>query len=89
MQLLDFNRENTSKWIAAALDSLPKQNNAGLVTATPAQLNDIHVGLIRYNITFLLISNLLKIILITAIISRSNTSKSVTHALKELIRLYR
>lgn len=47
MQLLDFNRENTSKWIAAGLDSLPKQNNAGLVTATPAQLNDIHVGLIR------------------------------------------
>ncbi|CAG9762958.1 unnamed protein product [Ceutorhynchus assimilis] len=66
VQLLDFNRENTSKWIAGALDNLPKQSNGGLMTATPEQLNEIHINLIR-----------------------SSTSKSVTHSLKDLTRLYR
>ncbi|XP_048516795.1 transportin-3 [Dendroctonus ponderosae] len=66
VEMLEFTREEASRWIVSGLDTLPKQNNGGLLTATPAQLNDIHVSLIR-----------------------SNSSKSVTHALKDLIRLYR
>ncbi|XP_018572626.1 transportin-3 [Anoplophora glabripennis] len=66
VQLLDFDREVTSKWLANGLDTLPKQSNGGIIAATPQQLNDIHVA-----------------------ITRSSTSKSVTHALKDLTRLYR
>ncbi|XP_050298662.1 transportin-3 [Anthonomus grandis grandis] len=66
VQLLDFDRETTSKWVAHGLDTLPKQTDGGLIIATPNQLNDIHLNLIR-----------------------SNSSKSVTHVLKELSRLYR
>ncbi|CAH0560696.1 unnamed protein product [Brassicogethes aeneus] len=66
VQLLDFNRETTGKWLANGLDQLPVQSNGGIVTATPQQLKDIHAS-----------------------ITRSDTSKSVTHALKELTRLYR
>ncbi|KAL1509671.1 hypothetical protein ABEB36_004377 [Hypothenemus hampei] len=66
VQLLDFDKEVTSQWIAHGLESLPKENSVGLKTATPAQLLDIHANLIR-----------------------ATTSKSVTHTLKDLIRLYR
>ncbi|CAH1098691.1 unnamed protein product [Psylliodes chrysocephalus] len=66
VQLLDFDRESTSKWLAAGIECLPKHSNGGIVAATPQQLTDIHIA-----------------------ITRSNTSKSVTHALKDLTRLYR
>lgn len=66
VQLLDFDREATSKWLANALETLPKQSNGGIMTATPEQLNEVHIKMIR-----------------------SNTSKSVTHTLKDLTRLYR
>uniref|UniRef100_A0A6P7FJC4 Transportin-3 isoform X1 n=1 Tax=Diabrotica virgifera virgifera TaxID=50390 RepID=A0A6P7FJC4_DIAVI len=66
VQLLDFDREITCKWVAAGLDVLPKNSTGGIMAATPQQLTDIHTT-----------------------ISRSNTSKSVTHALKDLARLYR
>ncbi|XP_074038890.1 transportin 3 [Leptinotarsa decemlineata] len=66
VQLLDFNREATSKWLVNGLDQLPKHSNGGIMAATPQQLNDIHMS-----------------------ITTSNTSRSVTHALKDLTRLYR
>ncbi|KAJ8976228.1 hypothetical protein NQ317_009725, partial [Molorchus minor] len=66
VQLLDFDREATGKWLANGLDTLPKQSNGGVMAATPQQLKDILVS-----------------------ITSSNTSKSVTHALKDLTRLYR
>ncbi|CAH2013492.1 unnamed protein product [Acanthoscelides obtectus] len=66
LQLLDFNRDTTSKWLANGLDSLPKHNNGGLMTATPQQLNDIHATIVQ-----------------------AHTSKAVTHALKDLLTLYR
>ncbi|XP_066257134.1 transportin-3 [Euwallacea similis] len=47
LQLLDFSRETTSKWIADGLDSLPKRHGVGLVIATPAQLNEVLLALIR------------------------------------------
>lgn len=66
VQLLDFDRESTSKWLANGLDMLPKNSNGGIMAATPQQLTNIHESIVR-----------------------SNTSKSVTHALKDLTRLYR
>lgn len=66
VQLLDFDRESTNKWLANGLETLPKRSNGGIMTATPEQLNEIHVKMIR-----------------------SNTSKAVTQALKDLTRLYR
>ncbi|KAJ8927136.1 hypothetical protein NQ314_020409 [Rhamnusium bicolor] len=47
VQLLDFDREATGKWLANGLDTLPKQNNGGIMAATPQQLNDIHVSIFR------------------------------------------
>lgn len=47
VEMLEFTREEASRWIVSGLHTLPKQNNGGLLTATPAQLNDIHVNLIR------------------------------------------
>lgn len=48
VQLLDFDRDTTSKWLANGLDSLPKQTNT-TVSVTPQQLNDIHASIIRSN----------------------------------------
>lgn len=47
VQLLDFNRDLTSTWLVNALESLPKQASNGIVSATPQQLNDIHVSITR------------------------------------------
>lgn len=47
VQLLDFNRTTTSKWLMNGLDTLPKRNNGGIMAATPEQLNDLHVTFIR------------------------------------------
>nr|CAI5836961.1 unnamed protein product [Callosobruchus analis] len=47
VQLLDFNRETTSKWLANGLDTLPKHSNGGLMTATPQQLNKIHATIVQ------------------------------------------
>ncbi|CAG9853754.1 unnamed protein product [Phyllotreta striolata] len=66
VQLLDFDRQITSEWLANGLELLPKQQNGGIMAAKPKQLNDVHAS-----------------------ITRSNSSKSVTHALKDLTRLYR
>lgn len=66
VELLDSDREMTNRWLIAALDSLPKETNGGLITVAPQQLTDIHIALVR-----------------------SDTSKSVSHALKDLTRLYR
>jgi transportin-3 len=66
VELLEFNREATGKWLANGLDTLPKQNNGGIMSATPQQLGDIHGSM-----------------------TRSDTSKSVTYALKDLTRFYR
>ncbi|XP_060531068.1 transportin-3 [Cylas formicarius] len=66
LQLLEFNRDLTSKWLATGLDTLPKQSSGGIMAATPKQLSEVHSKLVR-----------------------SNTSKSVTHGLKELTRFYR
>lgn len=46
VQLLDFNREKTREWLANGLESLPKQGNAGIIAATPKQLEDIHASII-------------------------------------------
>lgn len=47
VQLLDFDRESTSKWLAAGIECLPKHSNGGIVAATPQQLTDIHIAITR------------------------------------------
>lgn len=47
LELLEFDRESTSKWLVSALESLPKQTNGGVISVTPQQLTDIHVSVIR------------------------------------------
>lgn len=42
VELLEFNREMTEKWLMGALDQLPKQNN-GVMAATPQQLKDVYI----------------------------------------------
>ncbi|KAL3266215.1 hypothetical protein HHI36_010397 [Cryptolaemus montrouzieri] len=66
VELLEFNRIVTDKWLANALDTLPKQDNGGINAASPQQLKEIH-----------------------ATISKADTSKAITHALKDLTRFYR
>lgn len=46
VEMLDFNRDSTGKWLAIALDTLPKQTN-GIISATPKQLNDVLASIIR------------------------------------------
>lgn len=65
LELLELDREMIGKWLANAVESLPKDGN-GVITVSPQQLNEFHIA-----------------------VCRSNTSKSVTHALKDLARLYR
>ncbi|GJQ77535.1 Trn-SR [Trypoxylus dichotomus] len=65
LELLELDRELIGKWLANAVESLPKDGN-GVITVSPQQLNEFHIA-----------------------VCRSNTSKSVTHALKDLTRLYR
>ncbi|KAF7284856.1 hypothetical protein GWI33_021499 [Rhynchophorus ferrugineus] len=66
IQLLEFNRDTTTKWVMNGLDTLPKRNNGSTMAATPEQLSDIHLKIVR-----------------------ANSSRTVSFALKELIRYYR
>ncbi|KAF5284574.1 hypothetical protein FQR65_LT02400 [Abscondita terminalis] len=66
VELMQINRDVAGEWLRIALESLPKQGQGGIITATPDQLQTIFIS-----------------------ITRSDTSKSVTHALKDLTRLYR
>ncbi|KAK4886164.1 hypothetical protein RN001_002435 [Aquatica leii] len=66
VELMQINRDVAGEWLRVALESLPKQGQGGIVTATPEQLQTVFIS-----------------------ITRSDTSKSVTHALKDLTRLYR
>lgn len=47
VQLLDFDHDVASKWLVNGLDTLPKQNNGGIMAATPKQLSDIHASIVR------------------------------------------
>lgn len=64
-ELLSYNREQTGKWLADMLATLPKQHN-GVVSVTELQLKDF-----------------------LSSVMASDSSKSVTYALKDLARLYR
>ncbi|KAF5302301.1 hypothetical protein FQA39_LY10340 [Lamprigera yunnana] len=65
-ELFQINKDITNEWISAALESLPKEAQGGIIAATPDQLQSIFIS-----------------------ISRSDTANSITHALKDLTRLYR
>lgn len=47
IELLEFDRELTGKWLANGLDTLPKNNSGGIMVATPLQLNEIYISIIR------------------------------------------
>lgn len=47
VELLEFDREMTSKWLAGGLDTLPKNNSGGIMVATPEQLNDVLISITR------------------------------------------
>lgn len=49
VEMLEFDREATSKWLVNGLDTLPKHNNGGIIAATPQQLSDIHASIVRYS----------------------------------------
>lgn len=47
VELLEFNREVTSKWLVNTLDTLPKQTNGGVISVTSQQLSDCHAAVTR------------------------------------------
>lgn len=47
VELLEFDREMTSKWLAVGLDTLPKNTTGGIMVATPEQLNEINISISR------------------------------------------
>lgn len=47
VELLEFNRDVTSKWLVFTLDGLPKQTNGGVISVTPQQLSNIHLSVSR------------------------------------------
>lgn len=47
VDLLEFNREVTSKWLFNGLDSLPKHTNGGVISVTSQQLSDCHASITR------------------------------------------
>lgn len=47
VQLLEFDKDLTSKWLVNGLDTLPKHSNGGIMAATPQQLSDIHSSIVR------------------------------------------
>lgn len=46
VELLEFDRELTTKWLANGLETLPK-SNGGIMVATPLQLNEVHISMTR------------------------------------------
>lgn len=48
VQLLEFDRDIATKWLAIALKSLPKQTNGGVISVTSQQLEDVHASMSRY-----------------------------------------
>ncbi|XP_017783001.1 PREDICTED: transportin-3 [Nicrophorus vespilloides] len=65
VELLRYNRDLSSEWLAITLQGLPKEGT-GTITVKQQQLTDVHASVVK-----------------------SDTSKSVTYALKDLARLYR
>lgn len=47
MELLEFDREQTTQWVANGLDTLPKNNTGGIMVATPVQLNEVNISITR------------------------------------------
>lgn len=47
IELLEFDRQSTSKWLAIGLDTLPKNNTGGIMVATQEQLNDINISITK------------------------------------------
>lgn len=47
VELLHMDREQTGKFLAEALQTLPKEGNGGVISVTPQQLTDFHASIIR------------------------------------------
>lgn len=47
IELLHMNREQTGKFLAEALQTLPKVGNGGVISVTPQQLTDFHASIVR------------------------------------------
>lgn len=46
LELLELDREMIGKWLANAVESLPKDGN-GVITVSPQQLNEFHIAVCR------------------------------------------
>lgn len=46
LELLEFDRDVSGKWLANAVESLPKDGN-GVITVSPQQLNEFHTAVFR------------------------------------------
>lgn len=86
-KLMVFDRSAVGAWLENAIKNLPNQNCAGGVHATNQQMLDFHVSVTRYYFSVIFPSkqNDFEIILSC----RSDSSESITHALKDFMRLYR
>lgn len=47
VELMRLDRDTTAGYLRNALEALPRQENGGVITVTPQQLNDIHVSILR------------------------------------------
>lgn len=47
VELMRLDRDTTGQYLKNALEALPRQENGGVITVTPQQLNDIHVSILR------------------------------------------
>lgn len=47
VEMIHLDRDSTGKYLAVALESLPKQTNGGVITVSPQQLDDIHASVVR------------------------------------------
>lgn len=83
-----------SKWLEEAIKTMPSQNAGGAPTATPDQLLEFHTvtRYVAHNFSYeyihmcILIDSYLSIVFSAF---RSETPKTVTHALRNFARLYR
>jgi len=84
-----------SNWLEEAIKTMPSQNAGGAPTATPEQLFEFHDTVTRYR-TYHVNANMrnarcyytysYRLFISTC---RSETPKTVTHALRNFARLYR